>query len=1079
MFASKSMKTLLLAGVGGVALTAGAQAGLCTRIPDGAESDIECSGDFTPGSVAVDAFRDVLLDSTFLSNGLETINVTGVLTIDGVVDSTGFFGLGSAVRLSGAPGHAMDGFVNNGSVISDTLGGVQLDSNVTLGSFINNGIIYSSDNFGGGVGLFGDLSGDFINTGSISSDGVGIIVRGMLGGDFINDTGAVIASGDGRFGLEVYNLAGLAGDFINDGDIVGEAGGVLFSNVFGGGDIAGDFLNGRNGFIVSSPVFPGTGVLIQGTLGGDFVNLGFISGGEDGVRIGDGIGGAFYNDGEIFGLGNDGANLTGLAGSFSNDVNGYIEGGDEGVELNAFLGGFVFNYGDIIGQSDTGLQIDHVGLTQLDIVNEGLIFGGLEGLNVSSGADVLIFNEIGGEILADPGTAGSVGLFLDGSESVVFNDGLIAGDLGILGRLGDDNIINNGRIWGTGGVAVDLDDGDDLFYLDTNGGYQGQILGGAGTDEIVFNRRWRTNDMISGFEYLGIGLSGHLIITRSNLSFMEGLNYFGTLDLQRHTFTVGRFFNFGRLTGNAGVNQGTLNGSVNNFGVVIGDDIRITGDLNNAGWISPGGAARVSTLRVDGNFRNRQAGGTQWSGTQFGSDVTLTDPGLLIFTVRGLQTDFIDVGGFARIGGDVVMAGDLTDLLLSRTEHVLLTAAGGASGNPNLLNGPGVLFTPYLRTAGNDMLFGFSLTGGDFCTSMGASNFNDCSAAAAMQNRWETGPSALDAGLLAVNSGALDPQWAMDGASPETSAATARHAASHASLTSRAVSTCVAGVRAGRCSDSEEVGDTVFWLQGASEWGDVLPDGNAVGHDDQVWGLVFGAEKAKDNWGFGGFLSFTGGEVDMYQARGKSNSDSVGGGLYLRYGGENHSLSAIAGLTSVDSDILRYTPSGVAGGSTSGDFAFFRLDAARGWTDADLTWGFAASAEYIDASLDGFDQAGSTIFDYAIEGADFQVADFGLSLFIDRDISKEGGDHRVHFGGSAGVVYAAGDRRSASSASFDGTSYVFEARGPETDEFAGQVDGYIDFTSASGRHSVRFGVDGRVGANETRGGVFGDVRIRF
>lgn len=189
-----------------------------------------------------------------------------------------------------------------------------------------------------------------------------------------------------------------------------------------------------------------------------------------------------FNTGRIF-AGDKGIRIGDGANAILDNI-GIIESSDEGFE--AGVNATIANLGLISANGDDAVQIG----------DDGLILNGfgaiIESINGGDGIDIdsgVIEND--GAILAFE--VGEAAIDVDGGTSMgleVANTGTIQGDIGILAdpaNTQSQNIFNEGRIEGTGGVALDLGIGADSYETTFDGQLVGSAFFGAGDDMLILS----------------------------------------------------------------------------------------------------------------------------------------------------------------------------------------------------------------------------------------------------------------------------------------------------------------------------------------------------------------------------------------------------------------------------------------------------------------------------------------------------------------------------------------------------------------------------------------------------------------
>ncbi|MDJ0680036.1 MAG: hypothetical protein QNJ18_09275 [Xenococcaceae cyanobacterium MO_167.B52] len=380
-----------------------------------------------------------------------------------------------------------------------------------------------------GIGNLGD--GVAVQVGSSSEDSlnedIDIINRGLIfgRGQAAFDGGRL--AGNGSSGVRFFNVSGeteVSGSIRNFGLIttevdVGFLGGVVVEDGVG---FNGTITNERRGQITA----PRNGVYI-GDSEHDLIinNSGLISSGSRAVNL-DGDNVILNNDGVIIGTGNQRNGTVYVDGTgdkitINNERRGVIDAG-----LNNSGSGISVQVGQVNGIKE---GIDDL-QTITSITNEGTIQGRGDS-NVPAGIRLFlgsgltqafftgdIINERRGVIASeqDAGILIESGVIFDGT---IINEGKIQGGNGLaidaVGAFGDIKVINNGTLAGD----VNLGDGNDTLIQNSRqginvNGFAGDDLlasgrgddsftGGKGSDTFRFNRDSGT-DVITDFETVDI-----------------------------------------------------------------------------------------------------------------------------------------------------------------------------------------------------------------------------------------------------------------------------------------------------------------------------------------------------------------------------------------------------------------------------------------------------------------------------------------------------------------------------------------------------------------------------------------------
>ncbi|WP_203292452.1 autotransporter outer membrane beta-barrel domain-containing protein [Maricaulis parjimensis] len=1027
------IKSGLTAGVSALALSAAVQAQTCSFEPDaeaGADN-VTCTSGLDYAIFYIPGFHDVTLEAGFDSRGLVFIDNSGVLTVRGTTDTNGSIGTSAILIRAGID---FEAFVHEGVLTSDDMHGVELEAGVTVGEFVNTGSITSFDPDASAIYLAGTVSGDFRNSGLIDSAGTGVHILGTVGGDFINDATGVITTDNTDylvgFGLVVDSGAGIGGDLINRGLIYGAEGGVFLRTTT---PLGGDFVN--YGAIVGDPDDFSYGVVFLAGVDGNFYNSGDIIGGYGGVLAIGGVAGEVVNSGTILSMTDDALVMTDIQGNFSNELGGVIAGAWDGAQLQNYLGEFVFNAGEIYGGTGNGLSVWNFAPHELTLFNgaTGTIYGGYRGLYVYPDGDLHVLNAghiygnqngayaasegtvrfentYSGFVGADVDEDSSIGLRIQGTNTLVSNFGVIEGGRGIVGDTGSDSVVNAGLITGGSGVAVSLGDGDDMFAMSDGGQVDGDILGGDGHDTFIVQGSWTGTAGIAEFEEGVVGVAGSLTLARDDWAFDIFTNL-GTTDLAGHTLLAQDTLNLGFLLGG----QGILDGNLDNQALVDVDGLHVTGQLVNSG-----------ALRFD---------------------------------VTGLLVDSMTVAGSATLGGQILINGDWSELARARQGVTLLTAGGGVSGSPVLNAATGVLFTPYLSLGATTLDLNFLTE--NFDTALGASTYNQTQAALGLQSRWNAGASAVDDLILSLNAGASSAP-VLAAYSAEETAAITRSAARQGSQLARLVSDCAIGRLGAACDSSEERGRISTWTAYTSGSADLESDGNAAAVEESVSVLAQGLNFAlNDRLSLGGFLAGGRSQVRVGAGLGSGNSQSLGAGVYGRAKLGGFTVAMTAGYSDLDLETLRPVPGGFSEGETGGSVTFAELDVRAEHVVGPHVVGLDASGRYAYSEMDAHTQSGGGLFDLAVQTDGFRSQTWSLDAFYEHRSERGASGHAWLYGASGGVLTGRGEDAASATAMVPGATHPFDVRGPasDVDDLGVHAGGFVGLESQGRQLTIRLALD--------------------
>lgn len=207
------------------------------------------------------------------------------------------------------------------------------------------------------------------------------------------------------------------------------------------------------------------------------------------------------------------------------------------------------------------------------------------GVNLRGSGNSLILT--GNSQIRTTGTAANA-VHLSGGSNAVTNDGTLSSAaaptiLGDNNAANVDTILNRGRVYGGGGTAIDLQDGNDQLTLGTGSQITGTIDGGAGTDTLTLTGTGSDANVFAHFE--------SLIVNDQSWS-LSG----------NSTFTNGFLISSGRLAINGTI--GVPTGSVLANGILSGTGT-VSGVVVSIGTIAPGNS--VGTLTINRNLT--QTGG--------------------------------------------------------------------------------------------------------------------------------------------------------------------------------------------------------------------------------------------------------------------------------------------------------------------------------------------------------------------------------------------------------------------------------------------------------------------------------------
>jgi outer membrane autotransporter protein len=355
------------------------------------------------------------------------------------------------------------------------------------------------------VSIGSSIDGSLLNTGSISSNTLGVQVWGGIGGNLVN-SGSI----SGYAGIFIGGS--VVGGLSNTGTIIGSSG----YGIYTGGDVGGNVYDG--GVIRTS----GIGIEIGGNVAGGITiaagttistsrgygvrvdnGLTALGGGGSGVGVVVGTGGGLSNSGTITSGGNTGISIGGGTGGSISNTGTITSGGGVGITFGG--GGVVFtivNGGTIAGgtvgetfvtagvlpiSENPIVPISGVSLDQTGNVGSGIVAGGSEngGATVSIGAlDRTIAAPLA--VISSSDTGIYVGGTIGGG---LVNNGVIESDpnhAAVKLDWGGLDLVNTGTIVGGNGIALDYSQASAPSTITQAGGLiQGAIQLSSNQNDVL------------------------------------------------------------------------------------------------------------------------------------------------------------------------------------------------------------------------------------------------------------------------------------------------------------------------------------------------------------------------------------------------------------------------------------------------------------------------------------------------------------------------------------------------------------------------------------------------------------------
>lgn len=671
----------------------------------GATSLIE--GNTLTGSVVNQGLMTAAFGTLTVGSGV----ITGGITNTGTVSATGTSSSSAAISLGGSTVHG--GITNTGLIEGNTsMSGIGVYES-TLENGIHNNIAGSQTGtisgragveIGGASSVFasssspavppgqGTLSGGITNSGLIQGlAGPGVLLDGgVLEGGIANLAGATITGTDNGITLKPRNWVGQSSPtapVVSSGSVQSTfTGGITNSGLIEGVNAVGIRVNDTalSGGIDNSGTIQGgsSGIWLEGantTVTGGIINraTGTISAGADyGIHLVNGasVTGGLTNLGLIDSPNGIGIRLDHSQVDFiTNGATGTISGSNGLQFYTATVTGNVTNEGKITSTSSEAVTLGDVTIGGAFINSQGgTIHGADSGLDIS---DAVIAGHLtnAGTIIGD-----DIGLFFDGGGAFnLINSGRIEGTgyAGIEFSYGDawqGHITNTGTIsGGTAGVyiweyftvdgsitnsglieGVDSSDGRGI-YMDSSATLTGNIINQAG------------GTIVGGLDGIKVYDSSHLLGGITNSGLIHGLSGAGVF-VDSGSTLAGGILNEATGTIEGGVTgvqvntDSTVSGSIVNHGLISGGThsllLENTSDpftVTNTGTLQGAAEIGLNTLDLDGATGRvigsiSGAGGTVNINGTFSSEGTI-DVGTVNVATGGVFNMNHDVG--AAVGG--------------------------------------------------------------------------------------------------------------------------------------------------------------------------------------------------------------------------------------------------------------------------------------------------------------------------------------------------------------------------------------------------------------------------------------------
>ena len=870
--------------------------------------------------------------------------VTG--TVNGTVDGAG---LSIFANQAGAP----ISFTNNGAVTTNQPeNGLVLGANAGTVTYSGNGSVSNTTN--NGVGLLISTTSD--------------IVVGTSGTP-------VTPNFRGTSGLQTLTAAGQTSVQLSGGTITSTSnlGAGLALAAAGSGSINAT-LTGNTSIVNASGISGNRGIAATSTTGSITITSDANIGSSGATtRFGTGIsaqtdgpititqtGGAIFAGGSALqALGVSGpVNVSTAAGSS-------VSGGIAIIAWSNGAGDVKVTSGGTVTAVNDGIQARHfvggAGNVTVDVAAGSAISAAFRGILATNSGSGRIDATVGaGATVA--GGAGSSGISIfGGGTNVLTNSGTISGGTGVDMDGTGGTVTNFGSIIGTGGSALQLSGGSNLFVMSGPGATLTGNAFGSGTDTFRF-----AGSDSNAFNVAQIRTGWALVdkTGSSNWTLTGTSTYAGPVTVNGGTLSVnGNLASASSITVNSG---GTLGGTG-----TVGNTT-----INAGGALAPGNS--IGTINITGNLNFVGAGN-------------------YVVEVSGTASDKTVVSGTATLGGTVQVV-PLTRVT-TRTTYTILSGSpvSGTFGSATVQAGNNFARNPVLAYVGGDVLL--TLDPGLLAPSLAGGTPNQRAVTGAVDTALTGGNplSAFDP-LFSLNAAQLP--GALDQLSGEVHASTAgvladeslyarsailgrlRQASYSGNASMAALST--GGPQAFAAEAGEPIegalaygkspgvkapmrapaatSDIVFWAQGFGAWGRFNGDGNAATVRRDLAGVFTGVDTRVGDAGRIGIAAGYTGSKNNIDGRGGANVET---GHIAGYGGWNFgALTLRAGGDFAFHSIATDRTINFAGFF---DRTFANYDGRTGQVFGELGYGFAlaniaiepfAGAAWVRVKTDGTAERG-------------------------------------------------------------------------------------------------------------------------
>jgi len=959
--------------------------------------------------------------------------------------------------------------INTPTTTGQVLGGSDALTITPDGSITVSGKAVSLKDPTSGSGVVVDNSGKIISTGGrgIDSSGDETQVRNYT---IINRAGGLIQGSDDALRID-SDIPG--GNILidNSGTIHSLTGQGLDLDALRGADVKTTIIN-REGGLIRGDLSDGMKTGSNATI----TNYGEISTGDSVIA-----------DNKFDGIDIDSA--TGV--SITNY--GLISGGRHGITTD--LGATLTNYGTIIGRNGSGFGSDGGGT----VINYGTMTGAYNGLQPDGDGDGVDIDLIGHienyGTIQGVGAGGSKDGFANGSEGVALGGGYVLNGLGALISGANNGILVDNGEDGPGVGAT---------YLENHGTIQG--LGGFGVKFVGEFADQVVNDgLISGSNGLALGMGGG----DDSLTLRNGSHFVGLVDGGTGNDTVymddaaGGSFGASQNFESLQVRQGvwTLTGS--------GDFSGDSNVLSGASLINQGGIA--GTMTVDqgavyaggGTVGNLNVNGTLLANTALGAarvagNLNMGSGSTLAFGANADGSNAtVKVAGNANLNGAslVVNANTTSNAYPWQSQYTVLEA-GSISGKfgsvssdyafltPTLTYDPTKVDLTYTR---NDVAFNdyaSSANGGRAANSLASLSKDSALYNALLNTNTSTAGSAIE--QLAGSSNANLSSATLSGSSQigSTMLSAMQHMGSNGGLliglnSDQTPALAATGVPSSLRNLNDPNAQGRVWLQGLGSYGKLDGEHGSDGLEQRTAGSVLGVDwSLSPTWRMGVLGGYSKTDLDSSGVDGKINSWHVGayalrqsGPLALRLG---------AAYSGHDGESKR-----------SIDFNGFS-DRPKGDYDADSQQAFAelgyamgsgrlnvepfANLGYQRYHRDSYtEKGGAAALDVDSQTQDNVSTTFGVRL---AQLSQLENGMSLTPRASLGWRHTYGDVDSETRQAFVLGGSAFSVEGSALDRDSLMVEAGLDI-GLSAHHTLSVGYNGELGSNSRNHALMGQWQMSF